>query len=85
MLHFMWGALAMSSLTASVFFLRFYRDTRDRLFIMFAAAFAVLAVHWGAFGIVRLEDEDRPFVYLARLLAFGFILLGIVDKNRRLR
>jgi len=83
MLQFMWGALTMASLTAGLFFLRFYRDSHDRLFAMFGAAFFVLAAHWTWLGVLPRESEARPFAYLLRLVAFGLIFLGILDKNRR--
>ena len=83
MLQFMWGATTMASLVACVFFLRFYRDSHDRLFALFGAAFLVLAVHWALLGVVPMESEHRPLAYLVRLFAFGLIFLGIVDKNRR--
>jgi hypothetical protein len=30
------GAIAMASLVAALFFLRFWRDTKDRLFLFFS-------------------------------------------------
>ena len=35
------GAVAMASFVATVFFLRFWTQTRDTLFLFFAAAFAL--------------------------------------------
>ncbi|HEX8155496.1 MAG TPA: DUF5985 family protein, partial [Thermoanaerobaculia bacterium] len=45
----MWGPLVSGALTMGyavvcLFFLRYWRDTRDRLFAWFAMAFALLAV-----------------------------------------
>ena len=39
------GRLAMACAVAALFFLRFWRQTRDRLFALFAVAFAVLGVN----------------------------------------
>jgi hypothetical protein len=32
--------------------------------------------------VISPMDEFAPFVYLVRLLAFGFIIAGLIDKNR---
>jgi hypothetical protein len=37
---FLWGASAAASWAIGLFFLRFWRDTRDRFFAMFATAFS---------------------------------------------
>lgn len=86
MRDFLWGALSMSCFVATLFFVRFRRDSGDRLFSIFAVAFAVLGVHWVLLALlVHTANEHVPMVYCARLLAFGLILAGIVDKNRRQR
>ncbi len=81
----MLGALTMASITAIVFFLRFWRTSRDRLFLFFAGAFAVLAVDWVAVAAFGQLESVRHYVYLVRAGAFLLIILGIVDKNRRQR
>lgn len=81
--QFLWGALATTALTASVFFLKFWRQSHDRLFAIFAAAFAVLAVNWIVLAFMRSNDETSYLVYLIRLLAFVLIIIAVVDKNRR--
>lgn len=42
--QFIMGAIAMASTVAALFFLRFWRDTGDRLFAMFALAFLLLGI-----------------------------------------
>ncbi len=75
----------MGSLVASLFFLRFFRQSRDRLFAMFSAAFAILAVNWAAMPFVPSEYESRELFYLLRLISFTIIIIAIVDKNRKPR
>ncbi len=77
------GALAMASTIAGLFFLRFWRDTRDRLFLMFALAFWALAVNWFGLGMMRDStiEAKTPF-YVVRLLGFLLIVVAIADKNR---
>ena len=79
---FISGALMMALAVAGCFFLRFYRDTRDRLFLFFAIAFLVLAGSRVAVALAAAPDEVRPSFYLLRLLAFIAILVAIIDKNR---
>jgi drug/metabolite transporter superfamily protein YnfA len=76
------GALVVACGAVAVFFLRFARDTRDRLFACFGGAFFVLSAHWLLLGVIRPASEFRPFLYLLRLAAFLLILVGIALKNR---
>ena len=85
MKQFCWGMLTLASLIASLFFLRYWKVSGDRLFAFFAVAFAMLAVNWLALSAVDPALETRHLIYLVRLAAFIVIILGIVDKNRALR
>lgn len=78
------GAMVMAYLTAGLFFLRFWRETRDRLFVAFAAAFTLLAAQRAALSLlVRADAQDAAvWLYALRLFAFLLILAAIVDKNR---
>jgi hypothetical protein len=80
---FISGILTMGYIVAGIFFLRFWRDTRDRLFAMFGAAFFILAVQ--RTGLVFAHDvpERTTAWYFVRLLAFLIIIVAIVDKNRK--
>jgi hypothetical protein len=81
--HFMMGVIAMASWVAALFFLRFWRDTGDRLFGMFAIAFVLLGVtRLGLATSIDLSEVDTSW-YWVRLAAFVLILVAIVDKNRR--
>ena len=79
------GAVAMASLTATMFFLRFWRQTRDSLFLFFAVAFALDAVIRLLLGMSRVSDEMEPFYYLGRLVTFALIIVAIVRKNNPTR
>ena len=79
--QFLLGAVVMGCAAVGLFFLRFYRKTRDRLFAIFAIAFWVLCLNWLALAFIN-ADEVRTLLYIVRLAAFLFILYGIVDKNR---
>jgi hypothetical protein len=77
------GALVLGCALAALFFLRFWRNTADRLFAYFAVTFALLAAHWTLLALVAPAYEHRPLVYLIRLAAFVLVLVAIADKNRR--
>lgn len=85
MKSFCWGILTMASLVASLFFLRYWKVTRERLFGFFAVAFALLALNWLALTAIDPALETRHLIYLIRLAAFIVMIVGIVDKNRALR
>ena len=81
MIDFLAGAAALGYAVAGVFFLRFWRATRDRLFFAFAAAFMLLAANQVLAALLEAGDERTPFVYSLRVLGFLLILAAIVDKN----
>ncbi|MEO5820603.1 MAG: DUF5985 family protein [Vicinamibacteraceae bacterium] len=83
MAPFALGAVAMASLVAALFFARFYRDTRDPLFLYFAAAFAVESVNRTLLALLQPPNEAAPGLYLLRAFAYSLILVGIYRKNRR--
>lgn len=78
------GAMVMAYVTAGLFFLRFWKDTRDRLFGSFAAAFFLLALQRALLTITADDRESNGALalYVIRLLAFLLILWAIIDKNR---
>jgi hypothetical protein len=82
--EFVLGLLVMSCAVGGVFFLRFWRKTRDRLFAIFAIAFWLLGLNWFLLAFISL-DEAQSAIYVVRLLAFILILIGILDKNRPTR
>jgi hypothetical protein len=81
--EFIMGAIAMGSLIAALFFLRFWRETGDRLFVMFAISFVLLGITRLGLAISDDTVEGETHWYWARLAAFVLILIAIVDKNRR--
>lgn len=72
----------MGYLVAGLFFLKFWKKSRDRLFSFFALAFFILAAQRLALALTTQNSEHSLFLYIVRLLAFLVILGAIVDKNR---
>jgi len=78
LVQFLSGALVAGYAVVGLFFLRFWRETRDRLFAFFSVAFFILAVQ----RTLVVMTESSTAVYLVRLTAFVLILWAIYDKNR---
>ena len=80
---FLIGVIATASLASGVFFLKFWRNTRDSLFLAFALAFILEGLNRTTFLTLPHPNEGRPAIYLVRCFAFLLILAGIVNKNRQ--
>jgi hypothetical protein len=78
---FLAGAVTLGYLVAAAFFLRFWRRTRDRLFLAFGAAFVLLSLNQALATFLGAGDELTPFTFVLRVLGFVLILYAIVDKN----
>lgn len=78
---FLGGALTAGYLVAALFFLRFRRESGDRLFTIFSAAFVLLAVQ--RFALFFYGAEMGIWLYTLRLIAFALILFAIIDKNAK--
>ena len=75
------GGIMLGSIVASLFFLRFWKMTRDKLFLYFSLAFLTLAFSRVLMTVSEFSSDEHPAVYLVRLVAYGLIIFGIVDKN----
>ncbi len=80
--YFALGVISFGCLVAALFFLRFYRDSKDRLFLLFAAAFTLEAVNRTFLAFSENPREGDSVLYLLRAAAYALILFGIWDKNR---
>ena len=81
-LHLITGAIVRGYAVAGLVFARFWRQTRDRLFLIFAIALWLLGVQRLALALTAEMLESQTGLYLLRLFAFLLILGAIVDKNR---
>lgn len=79
---FLSGAVALGFLVCCLFFLRFWKRTREQLFLAFALAFALLGVGQTVIALAQMPTEEKGALYLIRLLAFLLILFAIYRKNR---
>ena len=80
--NFLPGVITMGFAVCTLFFLRFWKTTRDRLFLGFAVAFFLLGVGQALLGLAAVSEEERSYLYLFRLAAFLTIIVSIWLKNR---
>jgi hypothetical protein len=80
---FLLGIIVTASLTAAAYFFKFWRQTKDSLFLAFAIAFFIEGLNRVGFLFVDTPNEAGPTIYAVRLVAFLLILGAIVRKNRK--
>ena len=80
---FLGGAVSMGFAVAALLFLRFWRRTREALFLAFAASFLLLGVTQALLTLAEVPLEERSRLYLLRLVAFLLILGALWWQNRR--
>jgi hypothetical protein len=82
MYNFISGAVMLACAVSGLFFYKFWKQTGDRFFNIFAMAFWLLGIERLIPIILQIDDKPRTFIYLIRLLAFILILIAIFLKNR---
>jgi hypothetical protein len=80
---FLGGAVSMGFAVAALLFLRFWRRTREALFLAFSASFMLLGVTQALLILAEVPVDERSQLYLLRLLAFLLILGALWWQNRR--
>lgn len=78
---FMLGMLSMGFAIAALLFTRFWRSSRDRLFLYFAVAFALEAANRALYAWTGARSEEATLYFTLRLLSFALILWAILEKN----
>ena len=80
---FLGGAIVMGFAVAALMFLKFWRRTREGLFLAFSGSFLLLGVTQALLSLGGFVDEQRSWLYLLRLAAFLLILFALFLQNRR--
>lgn len=79
------GAIFIEFAVIGLFFLRSWRRTRDRFFLLFSLSFWTLAINRMVISALSssraADDEANVLVYVCRLAAFLLLLIAIIDKN----
>ena len=81
LIDFLSGGITMGFVVAGLFFLRFWKRTRETLFVAFAFAFWLLGLNQALLSFTNIPVEERSWLYLLRLAAFSLILISIWRKN----
>jgi hypothetical protein len=76
------GATAMCLLMAGAWFLQTWSTSRDRLFLLFAIAFLLMAGTQVYQAIAVAYREPGTLQYIVRLVSYLLILAAIIDRNR---
>lgn len=77
------GAIATSCLVIGLFFLRFWKTTHDRFFLFFALSFLIEGTNRVSLYLFFDLKEFSPIYYVIRLISYGFIIVAILEKNKR--
>lgn len=83
--EFLLGAIALCCFAVGLFFLGYWRSSRDRFFLFLMLSFWLEAGNRVYMAWSRSWNEDAPIYYLIRLVSYGLILVAIWDKNRSRR
>ena len=78
---FISGIFMMGLCVSALVFLRFWKETKDTLFLNFSAAFFLMAIERIPLALFDQMREPHSLVYLFRLAAFLLILWTIFHKN----
>ena len=80
---FLLGVVVTASSVIGAYFLKFWRQTRDDLFLAFGISFLIEAVNRASVLFLDSPHEGSAAIYVIRLLSYVLILAAIVNKNRR--
>jgi len=74
------GAIAMASAVVSLFFIRFWKRTKDTFFLCFAISFLLDGLSRLIMGATSLQDSSS-LIYVIRMFAYFLIIYAIYIKN----
>jgi hypothetical protein len=88
---FLSGVSMITLAFCGVFFLKFWKTSKDKFFLFFSVACWLLSLERIVLFFVEATNhptgndlaESGAWVYLIRLLAFALILVAIIEKNRQ--
>jgi len=78
---FLTGVIFSLYMVATVFFVKFWTRTGDRLFLAFAVAFVMEGFNRLQFLSVNHPEDGSPGIYIVRILAFSLIAAAVIAKN----
>jgi len=78
---FLMGAICVASVAIGTIFFKYWRRTRDFLFLAFGLAFLIEGLNRVSLLFADRPNEGSQDYYIVRLLSFLLILAGILKKN----
>lgn len=81
--EFLDGVAFAGFVAVSVWFVRMWLGSRDRLLLAFAVAFGIFAVNRLLLAATEREDEAQTLIYLLRATGFVVIIAAVLERNRR--
>lgn len=75
------GVIATTSVIAGLYFYKFWRETRDILFLAFAASFLVRCLNHVSLVFMDKPNEGSPWNYLVQCVSSVLIVAAILGKN----
>jgi hypothetical protein len=75
------GAIVMACALIGLVFLKFWRSSRDSLFVYFALSFWLQGGQWLYAGLLGRPNEDSAYAYVPRLIAYALIAYAILSRN----
>jgi len=79
---FLQAVSATAAWVSATIFLRYWRESRDMLFALFAVAFTLLGLSWALLSILNPDRDASPYIYGLRLVAFLLLIAAVIQKNR---
>lgn len=80
---FLLGVISTLSLVSAAFFIRFWRKTREWLFLAFGFAFLIEGLNRMSFLSLDDPQGGNIVAYSIRLVSYLLILAAIAHRNRR--
>lgn len=77
------GMMAACNWVVATIFLRFWKQTHDRLFLFFSMAFVVFGFSRVPRAFLESGSAWAIFPFVVRCAAYFLLLLAIIDKNTR--
>ncbi len=77
------GAIAACCFVIGLFFLRFWKTTRDNFFLFFALSFLLEGANRVSLVMFFNMGEASPSYYLIKVSSYSFIIVAILVKNKR--
>jgi len=78
---FLMGVIVAASLIAALYFLKFWKTTRDMLFLAFSLFFVMQTIGISGTATLSHPNEGSLWIFVLRLLAVLGILGAILRKN----